>query len=77
MDEMYTLSFYGLERYETVAQTIIDGIKQLKAGINMVIFPEGTRSKGAPVGEFKAGSFKLATKSKALLCQLLLTVLIR
>ncbi len=47
------------------AQTIIDGIKQLKAGINMVIFPEGTRSKGAPVGEFKAGSFKLATKSKA------------
>lgn len=47
------------------AQTIIDGIKQLKAGINMVIFPEGTRSKGAPVGEFKSGSFKLATKSKA------------
>ena len=47
------------------AQTIIDGIKQLKSGINMVIFPEGTRSKGAPVGEFKAGSFKLATKSKA------------
>lgn len=32
------------------AQTIIDGIKQLKAGINMDIFPEGTRSKGAPVG---------------------------
>ena len=27
------------------AQIIIEGIKQLKSGINMVIFPEGTRSK--------------------------------
>ena len=30
----------------------------------MVIFPEGTRSKGDEMGEFKAGSFKLATKAK-------------
>jgi 1-acyl-sn-glycerol-3-phosphate acyltransferase len=47
------------------AKIIIEGIKQLKEGINMVVFPEGTRSKGGPVHEFKAGSFKLATKSKA------------
>lgn len=46
------------------AQIIIEGIKQLKSGINMVIFPEGTRSKDGTLGEFKAGSFKLATKSK-------------
>lgn len=46
------------------AQVIIDGIKQLKSGINMVIFPEGTRSKTGALGDFKAGSFKLATKSK-------------
>ncbi len=46
------------------AQIIIDGIKQLKNGINMVIFPEGTRSKTGKLGEFKGGSFKLATKSK-------------
>lgn len=46
------------------AQIIIDGIKQLKNGINMVVFPEGTRSKNGSLGEFKAGSFKLATKSK-------------
>ena len=32
----------------------------------MVIFPEGTRSKGKPIEEFKAGSFKLATKSKCI-----------
>lgn len=45
-------------------QIIVDGIKILKSGYSMVIFPEGTRSKGGPVAEFKAGSFKLATKSK-------------
>lgn len=46
------------------ASAIIDGIKILKGGQSLVIFPEGTRSKGGPMIEFKAGSFKLATKSK-------------
>jgi 1-acyl-sn-glycerol-3-phosphate acyltransferase len=45
------------------AQTIVEGIKLLKGGYNMVIFPEGTRSKGGPHRSFKAGSFKLATKA--------------
>lgn len=45
-------------------QTIIAAINNLKAGYSMVIFPEGTRSKCSKLGEFKAGSFKLATKSK-------------
>lgn len=45
-------------------EAIIKGIKNLKEGHSMVIFPEGTRSKGGPIKEFKAGSFKLATKSK-------------
>ena len=46
------------------SEAIIHGIKNLKSGYNMVIFPEGTRSRGDKTGEFKAGSFKLATKSK-------------
>ena len=46
-------------------KTIIEGIKVIKEGHSLVIFPEGTRSKGGPMGEFKAGSFKLATKPKA------------
>ena len=46
------------------AEAIVKGIQILKAGHSMVIFPEGTRSKGGPVKEFKAGSFKLALKSK-------------
>lgn len=45
-------------------QTIIEGISLLKKGKSLVIFPEGTRSKGDKMGEFKAGSFKLALKSK-------------
>ena len=35
----------------------------MKNGHSIVIFPEGTRSKGGEVGEFKAGSFHLAVKS--------------
>ncbi|WP_040214413.1 lysophospholipid acyltransferase family protein [Clostridium polynesiense] len=46
------------------AEAIAQGVKILKSGHSMVIFPEGTRSKGDTLGEFKAGSFKLATKSK-------------
>ncbi|WP_244834043.1 lysophospholipid acyltransferase family protein [Clostridium sp. BJN0001] len=46
------------------AHSIMQGVTNLKNGYSMVIFPEGTRSKGGPVGDFKGGSFKLATKSK-------------
>ncbi|MEG1003692.1 lysophospholipid acyltransferase family protein [Clostridium sp.] len=46
------------------AEAIVQGIQTLKKGYSMVIFPEGTRSKGKPVADFKAGSFKLALKSK-------------
>ncbi|MBU3803256.1 MAG: 1-acyl-sn-glycerol-3-phosphate acyltransferase, partial [Candidatus Cellulosilyticum pullistercoris] len=44
------------------AGAIIEGIKTLKAGHSLVIFPEGTRSKSDHMGEFKSASFKLATK---------------
>ena len=46
------------------AEAIVEGTMLLRGGYSMVIFPEGTRSKGGPIGDFKAGSFKLATKSK-------------
>ncbi|WP_414049663.1 lysophospholipid acyltransferase family protein [Macrococcus animalis] len=41
-------------------QMIRDGVASLKEGHSIMIFPEGTRSKGRGMAEFKAGSFKLA-----------------
>ena len=38
--------------------------ERINSGQPMVIFPEGTRSKGGPVKEFKQGSLKLATLAK-------------
>lgn len=37
-----------------------ESIENVKKGYSIVIFPEGTRSKGGKVKDFKAGSFKLA-----------------
>lgn len=45
-------------------KSILKGVDNLNKGISMVIFPEGTRSKNGELLEFKAGSTKLATKSK-------------
>lgn len=56
--------FMDRDNLRKSAEAIVDGIKILNSGYSMVVFPEGTRSKGKPVGEFKGGSFKLATKSK-------------
>jgi|LSQX01.1.fsa_nt_gb 1-acyl-sn-glycerol-3-phosphate acyltransferase len=46
-------------------ESIIKSAEVIKNGHAMVIFPEGTRSKGAPMGEFKRGSFKLPTMAEA------------
>lgn len=40
-----------------------EAVETVKKGYSLVIFPEGTRSRGGPVAEFKAGSFKLALKA--------------
>lgn len=44
-------------------KAINEGIEILKSGHSMVIFPEGTRSKGSEMLEFKRGSLRLATKA--------------
>ena len=48
-------------------KVINQGIEYVKNGYSMVICPEGTRSKGPNVGEFKKGSLKLGIKSGALI----------
>lgn len=48
-------------------KVINKGVEFINKGYNMGIFPEGTRNKEGKVGEFKKGSFKLATKAKAII----------
>jgi 1-acyl-sn-glycerol-3-phosphate acyltransferase len=45
--------------------TIQKGIRRIKAGGAMLIFPEGHRSRGQGLLPFRPGSFKLATQSGA------------
>lgn len=44
-------------------KTILTGIEQIKNGVSMCIFPEGTRSKGKEMLPFKEGSLKMAEKT--------------
>lgn len=45
-------------------KAILEGIKMLKNGYSMAVFPEGTRSKSPVMGTFLRGALKLATKPK-------------
>lgn len=46
-------------------KTILQGIENMKLGDSLAIFPQGTRSKNDDFLPFKAGSFKLASKSNS------------
>jgi len=45
-------------------KSIMEGIKEIKNGQSIVLFPEGTRNMGNEIIPFKEGGFKLATKTK-------------
>lgn len=40
----------------------------LGQGYSVVIFPEGTRNSGGPLGEFKAGAIRMATRAGVRWC---------
>lgn len=46
------------------------GVQKIKNGTDMLIFPEGTRSKTGSIAPFKYGSFRLASESGALVVPL-------
>lgn len=46
-------------------EVIKKDIDRIENGHSLVIFPEGTRSEGKTIKDFKPGSLKLATKTKA------------
>ncbi len=45
-------------------ESIAEGVKLLQSGHSLVIFPEGTRSRGNEIQDFKGGAFRIASKSK-------------
>ena len=73
-DDLAKIPLYGewirrirsvfIERIDPRAslKAINQGIEYIEQGFSLVIFPEGTRSKGPMPGEFKKGALKLATK---------------
>lgn len=54
-------------------KTILEGIENIKNGISMCIFPEGTRSKNGEMLPFKEGSLKMAEKTGCLVIPVALT----
>ncbi len=54
--------FMNRDNLRQSAAAINEGIRNLKGGTSMVIFPEGTRSLDGKLLEFKPGALKLGTK---------------
>lgn len=52
--------FVDSNSLQSIRQTIEAARHQLKDGMSLVIFPEGTRSETGKLGEFKRGAFLLA-----------------
>lgn len=45
-------------------QSLLQAAQKIKEGTSVVIFPEGTRQQGGPMGPFKKGGFVLSLKSR-------------
>lgn len=55
--------FMDRENVRESIKSINEAIDNLKQGFSIAIFPEGTRSKGSEMGEFKVGSLRIALKA--------------
>ncbi len=64
-DWMNSIGCLFLDRKDIKAglKMVLEAIERVKAGLSILIFPEGTRNKGEGLLPFKGGSFKIAEKS--------------
>lgn len=62
MKRLYCL-FLDRDDIRQGLKTILTGIDQMKRGISMCIFPEGTRNHSSELLPFKEGSLKMAEKT--------------
>ena len=72
MKRLYCL-FLDRENPKEGLKTILQAIDYIKHGISICIFPEGTRTPGDEMLEFKEGSFKIAEKSGCLIIPVAIT----
>jgi len=63
--KLFDCLFIDRENARQSLKVFAEAGKLIENGRSIIIFPEGTRSKGAEAGEFKAGAFKIAFKSGA------------
>jgi 1-acyl-sn-glycerol-3-phosphate acyltransferase len=59
--------FIDRSNRRAAAASIKQAVEQIKQGQPLVIFPEGTRSRGPEMNPFKSGSLKVPIRSKALI----------
>ena len=62
MDELQCI-FVNRGDQKDAVKAIRAGINVINGGTSLVIFPEGTRSQGPDMGEFKGGAFKVAQRT--------------
>ena len=67
---VHNVVFMDRKSLKNGVKAINKGAKIIKQGCNMLIFPEGTRSKDGRIAPFKYGSFRLATQSNAVIVPL-------
>jgi 1-acyl-sn-glycerol-3-phosphate acyltransferase len=65
--------FIDRKRPKNALKTINKGIRRIQSGAAMLIFPEGTRSKGKGLAQFHPGSLKLASQPEALIVPVAIT----
>lgn len=56
--------FIDRENARSSVKSLNEAAELINSGNSMIIFPEGTRAVGYEPGEFKAGAFKVAEKTK-------------
>lgn len=60
---LYNTLFIDRDDVRQGLATILKAIENVKSGLSVFIFPEGTRSRDGRMNEFKEGSMKIAVKS--------------
>ena len=62
--KLFGCIFIDRNNMRNAMTAINEAIEAVKQGKSMIIFPEGTRSKGGEMGQFKGGAFRVCEKSR-------------